>query len=489
MTNPIQKFVDPRIIKKIKESDIFETLKHSKNYFFASIATKAIAVVSIPIFTRLLTQEDYGVVAVFEAYVGIFLVILSLNAHTAVGRYYYEKTDDFGEFMGTTLTFVALIFGLSSPFFIVFSRQIAHVAQLPGVLPIYLLGACLFSIISETYIQILTPQKRSKEVAFIRTARGYTYVAASIVLVFLLEENKYLGRIWASLIVGFIFSGYFLIKIAAFSKLSFKKDHLRYIAQYSFPLIPYALSSLILAQFDRMMINATLDTASAGLYSLGYNIGMLLLIVIGSTRTALVPDFYKFMDNKEYNRLDALVKKVFSIVTLAALGLFLFAREIGIILADEKFHPGLSVVPIVVIGYVLFGMFTVYSRYLFYEKKTFYLSVVVLTAGILNIVLNALFIPKYGYVAAAYTTVVSYFVMFFLAWVTAKRISDQRVTPLWMIWKPTVIMFCFIAFVYFLNRLDVNVVVFLVLKLMALALFGIIIFWREIKVLYSEMST
>lgn len=488
MINLIRRLVNPQIIKKIKESDIFETLKHSKNYFFATIATKAVAVVSIPIFTRLLTQEDYGVVAVFEAYVGIFLVILSLNAHTAVGRYYYEKTDDFGEFMGTTLTFVALIFGLSAPFFIVFSRQIAHIAQLPEVLPIYLLGACLFSIISEIYIHVLIPQKKSKEVAFVRTARGFTYVAISIVLVYLLEENKYLGRIWAGLIVGFIFSGYFLIKIAAFSKLSFKRSHFTYIAQYSFPLIPYALSSLILAQFDRMMINVTLDTASAGLYSLGYNIGMLLLIVIGSTRTALVPDFYKFIDNKEYNRLDALVKKVFSIVTLAGLGLFLFAREIGIILADEKFHPGLSVVPIVVIGYIFFGMFTVYSRYLFYEKKTFYLSVVVLTAGILNIVLNALFIPEYGYVAAAYTTVVSYFVMFFLAWVTAKRISDQRITPLWMIWKPAVIMFVFIALVYYVNSLNPAVIVFLAVKMVTLALYAVAVFWREIKTLYSEVQ-
>jgi O-antigen/teichoic acid export membrane protein len=483
----IQSLINPRMIKKIKESDIFETLNHSKNYFFANIATKAVAVISIPIFTRLLTQEDYGIVAVFQAYIGIFLVILSLNAHTAVARYYFENKDDFKEFVGTTLSFVGLMFGVLAPFFIIFYRQIGDITQLTGILPIYLIICCLLSVLSEIYVHILIPQKRSKEVALINIVKGYTYVLTSIVFVYLLEENKYLGRIWASLFVGVIFSFYFLWKMRSSLKFHLKRSHLVYIAQYSFPLIPYTLSSLILAQFDRIMINSTLDAASAGLYSLGYNIGMLLLLVISSTRTALVPDFYKFLDNKEYNRLDILVKRVFSIVTLAALGLFLFAREVGFMLADEKFHPGLRVVPIVVIGYVFFGMFTVYNRYISYEKKTIYMSVVVLTAGILNIVLNAIFISRYGYIAAAYTTLVSYFVMFLLTWITVKRISEQRITPLWMIWKPTLIMFGFIFLASYLGMVIDGIALF-VIKIVLLALAALTIFLKEITAVFSKRT-
>ena len=163
------------------------------------------------------------------------------------------------------------------------------------------------------------------------------------------------------------------------------------------------------------MINDIEGAAAAGIYSLGYNIGMLLLMVIGATQTALMPDFFKFLDNKEYNRLDFLVKKIFSIVVISALGLVLFAQAIGIILADKKFHAGLQVVPIVVIGYVFYEMFTIYGRYIGYEKRTIYGTIIALFAGISNIVLNAIFIPMYGYIAAAYTTAVSYFIMFMLA--------------------------------------------------------------------------
>ena len=483
----MQRSLNPELIKKIKNTDIFETLKHGKNYFSADIATKAMAFISIPIFTRLFTQADYGIVAVFSAYVGIITVILSLNSYTAVGRYYYEKTDDFGAFIGTTLIFVGLIFGLTLPIYILFYKQIASLIQLPGLLPIYLIFACLFAIIYSLYYQILVPQKRSKEAATISVLKGYTTFGIAVLFVYLLTENRYLGQIWATLLIGLIFSIYFMIKIRKYSKFCFKIEHIKYIATYSFPLIPYALSGIILAQFDRIMINDIIGAASAGLYSLGYTVGMLLLMVIGATLTALIPDFFKFMDNKEYDRLDDLFKKVFSIVTIAALGLVLFAKEIVIILADEKFHAGLSVVPIVVIGYVFYEMFYIYGMYPGYKKKTdtVFTSIIALTAGVSNIVLNAIFIPKYGYIAAAYTTVASYFIMFLLAWIVDKVVLKQRVTPLWMIWKPTLIMFSFIAFVYFLNMLSLGAILFFIIKLMVLALFGIVVFYKEIKVIAS----
>ncbi len=158
---------------------------------------------------------------------------------------------------------------------------------------------------------------------------------------------------------------------------------IKYIANYSIPSISHNLSGIILAQFDRMMISNIESTATAGLYSLGYNVGMLLLMVNGAIRTAFIPDFIKFLDSREYNRLDALMEKIFSIVTIAALGLILFAREIVAVLADVKFHEALKVVPIVIIGYVFHQMYCMYGIvYPGYKKKTIYTSIVSLSAGI-----------------------------------------------------------------------------------------------------------
>lgn len=483
----MQQLLNSELIKKIKRSDFFETLRHSKNYFFADAATRALSVLSIPVFTRLLTEADYGIVAVFNAYVGIFLIILSLNAHTAVSRYYYEETDDFDEFVGTTLVLLGLIFGVTVLLFTASYRHIADLLELPGLLPLYMVIICLLEVLRSVYIQILIPRKKSGEVALIRVVNGFALIIVAVALVYTLEENRYLGRIWARLLISFIFSFYFMVKMRDYFKFSLRYDHLKYIAYFSLPLVPTALSSVVLAQFDRIMISNTLDAASAGLYSLGYSIGMLLLMVIGATQTAIVPDFYKFLDKREYGRLDVLVRRVFSVVTVAALGLVFFAREMGMILADEKFYPGLSVVPIVTIGYIFYAMFLVYGRYISYKKKTYYTLVVVFTAGILNIALNALFIPRYGYVAAAYTTLVSYFVLFLNAWVAARMVFRERITPLWMIWESTAAMFLFIALGYVVSGLDLSLVVFWIIKIAILIVFGIAVFWREIRFLYQKL--
>jgi len=468
-------------LRKIKNTDLFETLKHSKNYLSANVANKAIIFISIPIFTRLFSEADYGIVATFTAFVGIMTVVLSLNASSAINRYYYEKTGDFGEFVGTTLVFVGAIFMPITLVYLLFYKQIANMMHLPGLLPIWLLFAGLFAIIYSVYQQTLIPQKKSGQAATISMIKGYSVIVITIIFICLLKDNRYLGQVWATLLVGFVLSVYFLVKIKKYAKFSFNLKHIKYIIAYSAPLIPHRLSGIILAQFDRIMINSTIDSASAGLYSLGYNVGMLLLMVITSTQMALTPDFFRFLDNAEHDRLNKLVGKLFSIVTVTAMGLVFFAKEIVILLADRKFYPGLSVVPIVVIGYVFYAMFMIYGRYIGYAKKTVFTSMVTLTAGVANIVLNVIFIPRYGYIAAAYTTVVSYFIMFLLAWIVSKMILKLTVTPLWIIWRPALIMFGFMALVYLLGTLDLNVFLFFAIKLIFLAVFCCVVLYRQIR--------
>ncbi len=479
----LTRLTESKIAVRIRKSDIFETIKHSQNYFLAQIVTTGLAFISIPIFTRLFTQEDYGVVAVFNAYIAIAIIILSANSFTSVGRYYFEKESDFNEFLGTTLILTSIIFSISMVLFLLFYSQIASLMKLPDLVPILIIPASIFIIANSIYFQIIQPQRRSLESAVISILQGSFSLVLAIILVLLLKENRYLGKMWATLLVGFIFSLYYLVQIIRYSKLSFKKNHVYYILTYSIPLIPYALSGTILAYFDRIMINDAIGAAPAGIYSLGYNIAMLLAMVISATQTALMPDFFDFLNTKQFQRLDALVNKVFSIITLAALGLILFSKEIVLIMADVKFHEGLVVVPIVVVGYVFFGMFTVYIRYIDYMKKTYYSSLIMILSGIVNIVLNFTLIPQFGYIAAAYSTVVSYFLLFLMTWIVSKFILKQKLTPLWKIWKPTTLLFIYFSFYYLLSLVITDFFFQIFVKLIVLTIFFVTVFHREIKLL------
>ena len=118
-----------------------------------------------------------------------------------------------------------------------------------------------------------------------------------------------------------------------------------------------------------------------------------MMMVVSAAHIALQPDFYKFYDDGEFQRIDRLSKKVFCLVLVAALGLILFGKEVVMLLADEKFHEGLKVVPLVVIGYVFFGLFEMYGRYIGHEKKTYYSSIAIITAAGVNIVMSAAATP------------------------------------------------------------------------------------------------
>ena len=156
-------------------------------------------------------------------------------------------------------------------------------------------------------------------------------------------------------------------------------------------------------------------------------------------------------------------------------------------LADHKFHIASEIVPIIVFGYILYGMSIIYAQYIVFTKKMIYLSLSVLSAGIINIILNWIYISQYGYVAAAYTTAISYFFMFLFNWITAKYILKQRTTPLWLLWKSIVILSIAIIIMFLFSYLNFNFVLLFLCKLLLLIVFSISLFFSESKKIYSNL--
>jgi O-antigen/teichoic acid export membrane protein len=284
---------------------------------------------------------------------------------------------------------------------------------------------------------------------------------------------------------------YFLVQIYRSSKFAFRKEHLKYIANYSFPLIPYALSGILLAQFDRIMINAAIDSSAAGLYSLGYAIGMLVYLVDHAVQTAFTPYYFEMMDKNEFRKLDKITGRLFSLITLAALFLIFFAREIGEILADESFHEGLKVVPAVVVGYVFFSVFFFYGRLIGYEKKTYYSSILIVIAGVVNIILNAKFIPVYGYIAAAYTTLGSYLLLAVLTWLAAKFLISSRETPTFVLGKPLLLMFGCLGIHYLISATGPSLWFMELVKIALIIVFALFVFrgdLEEVRRIFSKTA-
>jgi O-antigen/teichoic acid export membrane protein len=403
------------------ETDFLSTLKHASNYFYASVATAALGIISVPVMSHILTPADYGTYKVFLSYVAIFAVILSLNGNAPIGRFWYEKKD-FNQFFSSAIIISITIFVLSSICLLFYRNQVAMLLDLDQLLILLLVPMVLFSIVDTIFRQVFVPQRRSNTLAKFQIIRYYLQFFAGIGFALLMTRGRYYGVLVGMLIVQAGISIFLIKRLLPYFQFTFSVDALPYFFRFSIPLIPYALSGIILAQLDRIMINSYIDSNAAGLYSLAYKLGETLNLVSVALITAWTPDFFRQMDEKNFRQIDKDIEKTFKIIVASALFLILFGPELGKLLAHEKYHVAMWIVPLVVFGLLFNAAWQFWGRNIGYAKQTHWTSIIALSAGGANIVLNAIFIPRYGYAAGAYTTIVSYMLMAFGAWFVSKYI-------------------------------------------------------------------
>lgn len=434
-------------ILKYFDKDLITVFLHAKNYFLATIILKASLLITIPLFTRYLTLEEYGIVSLFNSYLGIIIIVCPLYLYSSVGRYYYEKKPDFNAFVGTSIILSIATFLISTILILAKNLNFLSFSIKETILVYLLFIIAPFKIVSGIYFQIIIPERNSELVAKLQILEGYLNIIFSVCFVLFLPYKKYYGPIYGIMISSLIIFLYAIYQYKKIIIFNVKSAHIKYIILFSLPQLPYALSGVILEQFGRIIIGNSKKTSDLGIYSLGFQIAIIYSYFTSAIRTAVLPDFYKYLASKEYDKLTNLFKKIIAISVIPAFTLNAFAKELIYLLADKKFNSSYIIVPFIVMGYVFFDLFYIYSPYLEYKKHTWVLSLIILTGGIANIFLSYLFVSNFGYVGAGYSFVLSYFIIFCLTWGTLKLFYDIVITKLEIIAKPLI---GFIVFSFFI---------------------------------------
>jgi O-antigen/teichoic acid export membrane protein len=416
--------------KKIIGKENFEFINHAKNYMTATFFTKALGFISIPVFTRLLTPDEYGILAIFTSIISISTILLGLNFHGAVNRYYHEKDKKIGEFISSNILFL-FFFNIISFYLInLYKKQISTLINIDVDVFIIAIIVAIFNIPIKMFLSYLQTSKQSDKYSLLSVSKSVLILVISIVWVYLLSEQRYFGKIYGNLVVSLIV---FIISIIYFIKLGkpkFKFKYVKYSLIFGIPLVPHALSGFILSYFDRIAINQLTGSLDTGLYSFAYNVGMIMNVVVMAMNKAWVPMFYDNLKNGNYTKINNMAKNYAKYIFFAAISLILFSKELVIILADEKYYSALDLVPIIILSYVFVFLYTIFANYSFYRKRTGLISFATFLAGFINVVLNYWLIPKFGYTAAAYTTLFSYMLLFFFHYINARFIIKQKVIEL-----------------------------------------------------------
>jgi O-antigen/teichoic acid export membrane protein len=463
--------------KRLLGKDILEVLQHSKNYFLGDMLGQGILFLSIPILTRLLTPAEYGTFQVFRSYVAIFLTLFTLNFHGSVLRYFFENKEDFKDFVGLSVLGSYGFLVLSSLLLFFFRAQILDLLGVSQEVLVLILVFTAIRIIDMIFNQISAAGKKSLRYSLVNNIRTVLSYGIGIGLIFLFAENKFYALIAGHIIAGLLVGIYTLQVIRRSLAWNISVSHIRYIFNYSVVLIPYLLSGVLLDQLDRIIIHSKLGASDAGLYSFAYNIGMIVSLATDALSNALVPDWFRMMKNQEYERVNQLVFNVFGVTLVISFGAILFSREIIEILSDKEFHAALSIFPIVVVGYIFDALSKVYLRSIGYTNKMLYVSALGMVVAVVNFVLNIIFLPQYGYVAGAYVTVFSFFLLFILAWWVAKFLLRQPVTPLNIFFKPSAIFILAVLLYFYITTLPIGGWQSLALRLALFVVSSVMLFW------------
>jgi O-antigen/teichoic acid export membrane protein len=457
-------------------------LKHGGNYLIASVATSALAFISIPVYTHLLTPEDYGVISIFMGVVGLLGSIMSFSADRSVSRYFFDQKNelDFKRFVGTSSILAMSFFILNSILLFVFAEEFGHVFGLSKNVVYLIIPVSLINIIGLTFEQIYGPLKKSKQIAISSFLKAFLGFVLSVFFIFIFKKDKFYGQIIGQIVAGLVIIFFLIRLIKPYFKWSFDISYIKYIFIYSVPLIPYALSGVIIEQFGKVAIGGSQGMSEAGFYNLALSVSSIVSIAIAVTHQAWNPFYFEYMNSKNYAQLDNDFLRIIKITIIVAFGVAAFGKEIGLILAKKEFSGSLYLIPVFTIGYVFYQLSYAYLRNFGFSKSTHFMTLTVLFSGISNVVLNIFLIKAYGELGAAVSFVLSYFLMFMSSWFINTYFVKLHATPLKRLLIPLSLVIPFYVFLYFVMDIQSNFGA-IILKVISLSILISLLFWTDRK--------
>ena len=402
-------------------------------YGLSTILARIINFLFVPIYTRLLTPESYGVVTEFMAYIAVLQVVLVLGLETGCFRFANKEGVDprkvyanaFVTVFCISATFLALMLAFANPISAAlgYDGYGACIRYIGGILALDSITAIMFAKLRQ--------ESKALKFAIIKTAKIITETAANLVLFLWFPKHVdsaswLLNFIPATPDFSYVIFAIFvscvvcaLLFIPDFLRLSFKLDGklLRQMLAYSLPLMVAALPGVVNDFLDRILFryfdtNAEAWRSSLGLYQAAVKLAVIMNLFIQMFRYAAEPFFFRRASEKDSRKLYASVQEYFTAFCgLVFLGVILYIDIIALILGPH-FRSAVGVVPIMLLSYMILGMLFNVSMWYKLSGKTNMAIWITLSGLVVTAIVIVLFMPKYSYWAAAYGHLASYVVMF-----------------------------------------------------------------------------
>lgn len=409
-----------------KYNDVPDALKATLWFVICNVVQKGVSLLTTPIFTRIMTTQEYGEYTLYSSWYQVISIFATLNLFYGVYNNGMTKfSDDRKSF---TSSLQGLCTAITVLWFLVYIVAKDFWNDLLGMSTLYML-----TMFAEL---LMVPAFN-----FWSASQRYDYRYKSLVGVSVLiscvspiigfiavinttykAEARVLSIAMVQIIIGLIL--YILNMMRG--KTFFSKKYWKFALAFNIPLIPHYLSSMILGHADRIMIGAMVGKSEAALYSVAYNIALMMNIVISAVNASFTPYMYKSIKSKNYAPFRKMVNLLVLLMGALSVGVMTVGPELINIVGSKDYADAIGVIPPVAASTFFMFLYPIFSNVEFYYEKTKFIMVASCAGALLNIALNYLLIPILGYYAAAYTTLLCYIIYVFVHYLFSRRICKVQ---------------------------------------------------------------
>lgn len=418
-----------------KYNSISTVVKAGLWFTICNFLQKGISFITIPIFTRIMTTEEYGMYSIYSSWHSVLTVFATLHlSYYVFNRGLVKYENDRERFVVSIQSLSATITLVFIAIYLVFRNPINAYSGMPTAMMLCMMVQIFF----EPPVLYWTARKRFEykyqAVIFATLAISVLNPVIGIALIKCsVFKDAALARVFSIALVSAVFGFAFGFNIIQKAHNIFNAKYWRYALGFNLPLIPHYLSTTILSSADRIMIGDIVGKSEAAIYSVAYSVGMVCTLFSQAINQAYLPWLYKRMKKEEYSGIPG-ISNTFLLIILCILTMITcFAPEVVWIVGSKKYLEAIWAIPPVCGSAYFIFLQNLFANVEYYFEKTKLIAAASVGVAVLNIVLNYIFIHLFGYLAAGYTTLFCYMVYSFVHYFVLKRICSQNSVNLKML--------------------------------------------------------
>ena len=380
-------------------------------YVVCNFLQKGFAFFLVPIYIRMLSSTEYGEFTVFQSWRDIIAIVATLNLYCGVyTRAMVEYKDDRDRYTASMQGLSTIITGVFLVLYLVFKsqwNQLLNCSTATGILMIIYFVTFPAVQFWSVRQRVEYRYKRMVAISIICSLAGPIMSIILLKCTTMRSEAVIWGHMSVYVIIGSFLCVYHWVKSPCF----YNKIYWDHALKFNIPLIPHYLSLVLLGQSDRIMIERYCGADKTAVYNLAYQISMVMTIFISAINNSFVPWFYEQMKKNNRFRIGQVSRTLCVFVGSMTIVAILVSPEMVWILGTPEYYDAIWIVPAVAGSTYYTFCYGLFSNVEFYYGATKYVMIASILGALTNVMLNFMLIPKLGFIAAGYTTLISYLLL------------------------------------------------------------------------------